>query len=114
MTPSCGKNFRGEMKNAGFPPPAGTEQFSTRKTKTPRGGCFHRGIALSEHRQDLGQHLAQPAASLQQAAHLAWSLQQLPLHADADLLLAQPVMPSTATAQNAASNNFFMVVLFAL
>jgi len=64
----------------------------------------------------LWQHFAQPAASLQHAAQVALSPQQLPLHAAADLQLApsflqqeeQPVLRSNPTAHNTANVSIFI------
>jgi hypothetical protein len=59
--------------------------------------------------QDLWQHLAQPAASVQHLAQVAASLQQAPVQAvvaglqhEPDLLVAQPVVKSAPVAITAA------------
>jgi len=61
--------------------------------------------------------LAQPAASLQHDAQVALSLQQLPLHAVADLQLApsflqqeaQPAFMSKTTAHPTANVSIFII-----
>ena len=67
---------------------------------------------------DLWQHFAQPAASLQQAAQVALSLQQPPVQAVAGLQLdvsflqheAHPVLKSNPAAQITANVRIFIII----
>lgn len=84
--------------------------------KNERREGFHHGVLLCQVRSDyILQHFSQPALSPQHAAHLAGSLQQLPLHFVAAMLLlplwvAHPVVIIRLVANSAA----IIIIVFIL